>query len=160
VGEFSFILGTVALILGVLSESGRHALGAASILSIALDPYIYRWARRMATPRTAGPLPAIGRGNAPIHPNRCILVGYGPVGRIVHQLLRERGARITVIDLNLDTVRRLAAEGHAALYGDVVAAIFPGTLALQGGGVLRNTRRHPAHIPAHGLSGSSARGET
>ncbi len=142
-GEFSFILGTVALILGVLSESGRHALGAASILSIALDPYIYRWARRMATPRTAGPLPAIGRGNAPIHPNRCILVGYGPVGRIVHQLLRERGARITVIDLNLDTVRRLAAEGHAALYGDVVAAIFPGTLALQGVGCFET----PGDIP-------------
>jgi CPA2 family monovalent cation:H+ antiporter-2 len=52
-------------------------------------------------------------------------VGYGPVGRIVRRLLEERGAAITVIDLNLDTVRRLRAEGVTAIYGDVLR---PGTL--------------------------------
>ena len=43
----------------------------------------------------------------------------------MHRLLADRGAEITVIDLNLDTVRRLRADGLTALYGDVLR---PGTL--------------------------------
>jgi CPA2 family monovalent cation:H+ antiporter-2 len=38
----------------------------------------------------------------------------------VHRLLAERGAIITVIELNLDTVRRLRANGCNALYADVL----------------------------------------
>jgi CPA2 family monovalent cation:H+ antiporter-2 len=60
-----------------------------------------------------------------INPNRCILIGYGPIGKIVHRLLRSRGAEVTVIDLNLETVRRLQEKGRKALYADVLR---PGTL--------------------------------
>jgi CPA2 family monovalent cation:H+ antiporter-2 len=120
VGEFSFILGTVARGLGLLSDAGWNALVAASIISIALNPTIYRWARRLATPAPAitGSVPA----RSEIDRNRCVLVGYGPVGRIVHRLLAERGASVTVVDLNLDTVRELRAAGVSALYGDVLRA--------------------------------------
>jgi CPA2 family monovalent cation:H+ antiporter-2 len=124
VGEFSFILGASARELGLIHDAGWNALVAASIISIALNPSIYRWARRHSAtaaelaPVTPNPRPAID-------PRRCILVGYGPVGRIVERLLTDRGAQVTVIDLNLDTVRRLRASGRAALYGDVLR---PGTL--------------------------------
>jgi len=40
----------------------------------------------------------------------------------VHRLLVDRGSSVTVIDLNLDTVRQLKSEGIAALYGDVLRA--------------------------------------
>ena len=50
VGEFSFILGTVARQMGLVSDAGWDALVAASIISIALNPTVYRWARRRATP--------------------------------------------------------------------------------------------------------------
>jgi len=119
VGEFSFILGSVARGLGLIDPAGWNALVAASIISIALNPSIYRWARRLSptparlTPVDAGKRPAID-------PRRCILIGYGPVGKIVHRLLADRGAAITVIDLNLDTVRRLRADGLTAVYGDVL----------------------------------------
>jgi CPA2 family monovalent cation:H+ antiporter-2 len=53
-------------------------------------------------------------------PRRCILVGFGPVGRIVHRLLTDRGTSVTVIDLNLESVRKMKAEGVTALYGDVL----------------------------------------
>ena len=43
----------------------------------------------------------------------------------MHRLLADRGAEITVIDLNLDTVRRLRADGSRRVYGDVLR---PGTL--------------------------------
>jgi len=124
VGEFSFILGRVASELGLIDATGWNALVATSMISIALNPSLYRWARRWSS--RPAQRTAIGTGERPaIDPRRCILVGYGPVGRIVHRLLADRGAVITVIDLNLDTVRRLRAGGIAAVYGDVLR---PGTL--------------------------------
>ena len=57
-----------------------------------------------------------------VDPDKCVLVGYGPVGQIVCRLLRERGADITVVDLNLETIRRLKAAGIKAIYGDVLRA--------------------------------------
>jgi CPA2 family monovalent cation:H+ antiporter-2 len=123
VGEFSFILGSVARSLGLIDDTGWNALVAASIISIALNPSIYRWARRAATP-TAAIAPAAASGH-PVDAKRCILVGYGPVGKIVHRLLADRGADVTVVDLNLQTVRGLHASGIKAIYAD---ALRPGTL--------------------------------
>jgi len=124
VGEFSFILGTVARELGLINDSGWNALVAASIISIAFNPTIYRWARQMSS-QTPNLIVSGTRQPQEIHPNRCILIGYGPIGKIVHRLLRSRGADVTVIDLNLETVRRLQAKGRKALYADVLR---PGTL--------------------------------
>ena len=122
VGEFSFILGTVARSLGLIDDAGWNALVAAAIVSIALNPSLYGWARRRATPPVrlapAGPSGAFDAA-------RCILVGYGPSGRIVRRLLVDRGAKVTVVDLNLQAVRDLRAAGHEAVYGDVLR---PGTL--------------------------------
>jgi CPA2 family monovalent cation:H+ antiporter-2 len=120
VGEFSFILGSLARSLGLIDDTGWNALVAASIISIVLNPIIYRVARRMSSAppdrkhiEPQGPRPQVD-------PRRCILVGYGPVGTIVRQLLEQRGAHITVVDLNLETVRRLQAENVNAIYGDVL----------------------------------------
>lgn len=125
VGEFSFILGTVALDLGLIDHSGWNALVAASIISICLNPYIYAGARRLSLPKKAKIEPVAANHRLPVNPARYILVGYGPVGKIVHRLLLDRGADVVVIDLNLETIRRLRAEGYEALYGDVLR---PGTL--------------------------------
>lgn len=124
VGEFSFILGTVALNLELIDKTGWNALIAASIISIALNPSVYRWARRLST-RTRKQNPIISGQRSTINPNQCILVGYGPIGEIVHRLLIERGAEITVIDINLTTIRKLKAAGFKTVYGDVLK---PGTL--------------------------------
>jgi CPA2 family monovalent cation:H+ antiporter-2 len=120
VGEFSFILGTVALGLGLINEAGWNALVAASIISIALNPYIYRWARRLALAKAPMPVQPPASQRPTRNPNRTILIGYGPIGKIVHKLLLDRGAEVTVIDLNLDTVRQLRNAGQSALYGDVL----------------------------------------
>lgn len=125
VGEFSFILGTVALALGLINDAGWNALVATSIISISLNPYVYAGVRRLSLPKRSKADPVTASLHQPVNPARCILVGYGPVGKIVHRLLLDRGAEIIVIDLNLDTIRRLLAEGREALYGDVLR---PGTL--------------------------------
>ena len=122
VGEFSFILGSAAKGLGVLSADGWNAMVGASIISIALNPMVYRWARKssgaVATQPRAATTPTVD-------PRRCIVVGYGPVGQTVRKILLEYEAVVTVIELNLETVRRLRADGVEVVYGDVLR---PGTL--------------------------------
>jgi CPA2 family monovalent cation:H+ antiporter-2 len=50
--------------------------------------------------------------------HRAIVVGYGPTGRTVTRLLRENGIEPVVVDLNVDTVRRVREAGIRAVYGD------------------------------------------
>jgi CPA2 family monovalent cation:H+ antiporter-2 len=119
VGEFSFILGSLARELGLINDLGWNALIASSIISIVVNPSIYRTARRKSSSAPALKPPEPGQ-RGEVDPRRCILVGYGPVGMIVRRLLQERGADVTVIDLNLKTVRRLRSENGKAIYGDVL----------------------------------------
>lgn len=123
VGEFSFILGSAAKNLGVIDDKGWNALIGASILSIALNPTVYRLARRWSG--GARPLAPVSEPRGQVDQRRCILIGYGPVGRTVHRILSEYDADVTIIELNLATVRRLRDEGRKAIYGDVLR---PGTL--------------------------------
>jgi len=154
VGEFSFILGTVAISLGLIDASGWNALVGASIISIALNPYIYRWARRLGSRKKGvGPVRIEAGRRAAVNPNRCILVGYGPVGRIVHRLLLERGAEVTIIDLNLDTVHQLNTEGYAASYGDVLrtGTLEDAGIATAGSLILSADIEDAAEIIKHAL---------
>lgn len=129
VGEFSFILGAVALQLGIIDDAGWNAMVAASIISIAANPYVYRAARRLGAAKNGKLMPRAPAHRAVIQSKRCILVGFGPVGRIVHQLLVDTGGEIIVVDLNLENVRELRNAGHSAIYGDVRQ---PGTLVEAG----------------------------
>src|SRR5262249_48358232 len=77
-------------------------------------PPLWGWlAARAAGPALPGPAPPPADGAR----HRAVVVGYGPVGRTVTRLLRENGIDPTVVELNLETVRRLRAEGVAAVYG-------------------------------------------
>jgi CPA2 family monovalent cation:H+ antiporter-2 len=125
VGEFSFILGNVALGLGLINDAGWNAMVAASIISIAANPYVYGGTRRLIAVQKGKVAQRDASTRSEIQPKRCILVGFGPVGRTVHQLLLDTGGEIVVIDLNLENVRELRNAGHRAVYGDVKQ---PGTL--------------------------------
>ncbi|HEU0007356.1 MAG TPA: cation:proton antiporter [Terriglobia bacterium] len=133
IGEFSFILATVARDLGLLPDPAYNALVAASILSISLNPLLYRlidgfevnlkktrpglW--RVLSARANGLQPNEGR---PVEPYAqkplAIVVGYGPVGRTLTRLLHESDIEPVVIELNLDTFQELKAESIRAVYGD------------------------------------------
>ncbi|HMO87226.1 MAG TPA: NAD-binding protein, partial [Lacipirellulaceae bacterium] len=49
---------------------------------------------------------------------KAVLVGYGPVGQTAARILRDFHIEPIVIDLNLETVRSLAAADQLAVYGD------------------------------------------
>ena len=49
---------------------------------------------------------------------RAIVVGYGPVGQTLTRILMESDIEPLIIDMNVDTVRRLRSKGKKAIYGD------------------------------------------
>ncbi len=126
IGEFSFMLATVGRDLKVLDPGGTNALVAAAIVSISVNPLLYRAvdpiaarARRASAGADSPAVPAPDLGDRPSDSrHRAIVVGYGPSGQSVTRLLRENGIAPTLIDLNLDVVRQLRDDGIEAVYGD------------------------------------------
>lgn len=135
IGEFSFIVADVAKVLKIMPDAGQHALVASAIISISLNPWMFRallavepWVQKH--PRLSQWLnrPVAARGlkaneaevsqppfaAAP----RVIIVGFGPVGRTVIRRVEELKLEPFVIDMNVDTVLALQAEKKHALYGD------------------------------------------
>ncbi len=133
IGEFSFILGNIGRSLGVLSVDATNALVAVSIVSIVLNPILYRVVRplerwtavRPRLWRLLNPVPiepaagAAAVSDPRVDPRtRAVVVGCGPTGRTVTRLLRENGIEPTIVELNVGTVRELRENGLPAVYGD------------------------------------------
>ncbi len=125
IGEFSFILAALGRQLGVLPVEAVNTLVATAIVSITLNPLLYRlidpferWLIRRGRASIDNDDTNSLEASAPSH--RAIVVGYGPVGQTVTQLLLDNEIEPTVIELNLDTVRRLKAFDVRAIYGDAM----------------------------------------
>jgi CPA2 family monovalent cation:H+ antiporter-2 len=135
VGEFSFILGALARTHGLLPDAGSNTIVACAIVSISLNPFLFRWLEPLEAlvrrrPRLARLLEAraarrrdrvnarAGRAIAERAGPLAVVVGYGPVGRTVDRLIREAGVETVVIDQNLETVGEIGAQGRLALFGD------------------------------------------
>lgn len=124
IGEFSFLLAALGEQLGVVSAAVRDSLVAAAIVSITLNPLLYRASGRFLNRLSrTGLVPVDDAGEDDLPPaeparHRALVVGYGPVGQTVTELLLDNGIVPTVIEMNLDTVRRLRAFGVHAVYGD------------------------------------------
>jgi CPA2 family monovalent cation:H+ antiporter-2 len=123
IGEFSFILAALGKHLGVMPDEAVNTLVAAAIVSITLNPLLYRSigpVERWLASRypTAIDVASDDGADTGVPTQRAIVVGYGPVGQTVAQLLLDNEIEPTVIELNLDTVRRLKAFDVRAIYGD------------------------------------------
>ncbi|MFM7077969.1 MAG: cation:proton antiporter [Planctomycetaceae bacterium] len=120
VGEFSFILADLGFEAGILPRRAVGILVATAIVTVTLAPIMYGAATRLAAGRAASDADGVGpadpAGRAPSH--RAVVVGYGPVGECVTELLLDNRIDPTVVELNLETVRRLLAFGVRAVYGD------------------------------------------
>lgn len=125
IGEFSFILAALGISLGVLPSEATGAVIVVAIISITLNPLIYRLidpVLRKLADRGIGKNSAFSQESEIFvveDKPRVIVAGYGPVGRNVTRILRENGMDVVVIEMNIDTVRLLKAQGIPTVYGDV-----------------------------------------
>jgi len=135
IGEFSFILAQVAREHALMPDEGMHVIVATAMISITLNPFLFGfldriegWAQRRpmlwrilngrADRNAARVNAAAGTAIAAASKPLTIIVGYGPVGRVVDALVRDAGVPTVIIDMNIDTVRSLARANRSAIYGD------------------------------------------
>lgn len=134
IGEFSFILVKQAQELGIVTHEAYIVVIGCSIISIALNPVLFKllpefekiiekneklWKllnkrsirKNMMILETADKNREGKRYNA-------IIIGFGPVGRKIYDMLRSRGIFPVIIDLNIDTITELTSKKIAAVYGD------------------------------------------
>jgi CPA2 family monovalent cation:H+ antiporter-2 len=137
IGEFSFILSDVARKYGLMTDEGHSVLVGGAILSITLNPMLFRslprieaWLRSKprlwqllnsrAERRVAAANDASMTQIASYESDNklAIVIGYGPVGRAVDKLLRDAGMDTVVIDMNMDTIGELHSQRRIAVFGD------------------------------------------
>jgi CPA2 family monovalent cation:H+ antiporter-2 len=131
IGEFSFLLAVLGRDLRVLPDAAMNPIVTAAIVSIMVNPMLYRtlgsveaflvrrprlW--RLLNRGADGKPLATGSGTHPTPAHQAVIVGYGPIGRTIARLLRERGIEPTIVEMNLETFRRLREQGQRAVYGD------------------------------------------
>ncbi len=130
IGEFSFILGTMGLSLALLPDEGFQLIVAGALLSIALNPFLFRAVDPLETRLRGNPVLAaitarragvLGTLDEPVRDalrQHAILCGYGRVGRLIGPALERRGFRYVVITQQRNEVDGLRRRGVPALYGD------------------------------------------
>ncbi|MBP6852318.1 MAG: Kef family K(+) transporter [Rhodoferax sp.] len=131
IGEFSFILAGLGLTLGLLPAEGVSLVLAGALISIALNPLLFRaiaplqhWllARSetaRALERRQDPYAELPMSTARRYlEGQAVLVGYGRVGRRIAQALEAQGIPFVVAEQNRELVEDLRKRGFAAVSGN------------------------------------------
>ncbi|GAB4426727.1 MAG: cation:proton antiporter [Chloroflexi bacterium OHK40] len=126
IGEFSFIVGQAGVSLGVLTQDQYSLILAGALLSIMLNPLMFRaiphaerllqrmpwlWSRLdRHPPQAAGPvLP---------QKDHVVVVGYGRVGEHIVSVLERLGIPRLVVEIDSGRAAEFNARGIPTLYGD------------------------------------------
>jgi CPA2 family monovalent cation:H+ antiporter-2 len=126
IGEFSFILATLGISLGLLSQTGRDLILGGAILSILINPLLFFWLDRLKPwldqreGRVEGKREPETTPWAPLN-GHTVLVGFGRVGHMVALTLQQQNQPFIVIEDKVDVVEALRADGVPALYGNAAA---------------------------------------
>ncbi len=119
VGEFSFLLAQQGAPYGLISGEVFQAFINTSILTLVATPFIMQ-----AAPWFADRLHIL-QPEAQDSPNICaltghtIIAGYGLNGRNLARTLKATHIPYTVLEVNVDTIRRARDEGEPIIYGDI-----------------------------------------
>ncbi len=121
VGEFAFVLTQAAG--SMLGAADRQFVLSVAVLSMLPAPALVNASRKigrsfanLVAPNISGPNSSKVDRSDTYH--RAVVVGYGPVGITLCNILIKCGVTPSVIDINLETVRRLKSIGRSAVYGD------------------------------------------
>ena len=131
IGEFSFILAALGMSLGLLPVEGQSLILAGAIISIALNPLLFktiapmqRWLRSKShlaqkLERSTDPLAELPM-TVEQHKlsGQVVLVGYGRVGRKIAEQLEANGVHYVVAEQNRELVDQLRKQNIPAVAGN------------------------------------------
>ncbi|HET9274985.1 MAG TPA: NAD-binding protein, partial [Gemmatimonadales bacterium] len=131
IGEFSFILATGGVALGLLPAEAQSLILAGALISIAANSLVFRaiepvqaWIRSRsqlarALERREDPLAELPVSVTPDRlTGHAVIIGYGRVGSRIGEALRQRGVTFVVAERNREIVERLRDRGMLAISGD------------------------------------------
>ncbi|MCQ2371202.1 MAG: cation:proton antiporter [Akkermansia sp.] len=125
IGEFSFILAALMVErYHVLPHAAVNVITGVAIVSIFINASCYRFIPMLIDSlerRGVNLMPEPDSSNVPEPAedvDRVIVVGYGPCGELVCDILRRNHFEVVVLEMNIDTVTHLAEQGIPAMYGD------------------------------------------
>lgn len=126
IGEFTFIVGQAGLVLGLLDRNQYSLILAAALLSITVNPWMYRLMPHAE--RILRSIPWLWEHlDHHIQPeptddqagqNPVVLVGYGRVGGHLLAVLRSLEIPVKVIEADVERVELLNQLDVPVLYGD------------------------------------------
>ncbi|MFN8527707.1 MAG: cation:proton antiporter [Anaerolineae bacterium] len=126
IGEFSFIVGQAGVALGLLTQDQYGIILAGSVLSIILNPLMFRAVEPVERllQRSPGLWHRLERGGPMPQPiqesmsNHVVVVGYGRVGKHIGQVLRQLGFPYLVVEQDAAYASDIQKQGIPTLFGD------------------------------------------
>ncbi|HZQ05468.1 MAG TPA: cation:proton antiporter [Anaerolineae bacterium] len=126
IGEFSFLLGSAALGLHMLTADQYSLILAGAVISIMLNPLMFRAVNPVESflkrqPRLWAWLNRQGVQTAPPSESlkdHVVIVGYGRVGHHIVDVLNSIGIPRLVVDAEATRIAELERLGVPTLYGD------------------------------------------
>lgn len=129
IGEFSFVLERAGRAAGLspagMGDAGAQTFIAVTVLLMVFTPLFMQVAPRFGEALARTRLGRIGErradhseGHAPTLEDHVIVVGYGPGGQRLVQVLRDTGIPFVVVEMNPRAIEQLDQEGVPAIFGD------------------------------------------
>jgi CPA2 family monovalent cation:H+ antiporter-2 len=130
IGEFSFILAAVGISLDLLPEDATSLVLAGAIVSITLNPFVFRNAERIEHLASRWPwLADIASRNepesiaAPSLRRHVVICGYGGAGSNLARTLSGRQLPFVIVENNPFVYERARLAGHPVVFGDATQPI-------------------------------------
>lgn len=122
IGEFSFVLATVAHSLQFLPESVYDLFLAGAVITLIVSPLLMSLVPKLLWRYAASHVTVDKNLEDTITTSirdHVIICGYGRIGRNVGIALRSLNIPLVVIDIASETIDELEREGIPCIYGDV-----------------------------------------
>ena len=130
IGEFSFVLASEGLSLGLVSRRVYLLILGTTAVTLVLTPFVLRLVPRLFTWAESLPLlkkyleesdvPLAIADNLPTQ-NHVVVCGYGQIGRNIVRLLQDRGYPVVVVDQSESRIQQVREAGLPYIYGNAAS---------------------------------------
>jgi monovalent cation:proton antiporter-2 (CPA2) family protein len=144
-GEFAFVLLASATAAGIFGAQDAAKVLLVVTLSMIAIPAFARLAKswRKTLEKSAGIDPSLME-KPDQQASHIIIAGFGRVGTLVADMLREQSMAYVGIDVDVNNVTRGRKDGHKAYYGDAANLAFLESCGLKDAKALAITMDSPA----------------